>query len=838
MSDRPVFPLTGRWPSALGVLLLVAVTASIWWRNHDILSDLYDYSSVIAAAGKLESGLKPYVDFRSTMQSSTYLLSRAVEVLCGRGYLELTRGGLAFAVMGAVLTFALWRRSFGVAGGLALAAAVAWSGLSQHVVIFYNTIGILCLALVVMGVAQSPSLWPSTSRDRMVVIGALVLGGINKLNFQCLAVALSAVLVVDAGLSGRIGWRDAVRSGGVLLGAGLVLPLALELGWTGASPQLWFENVVQLADARVQAWTKLGEPGVYLGPAYDLHHHIPFKWLTGAGLVLLMVVAGVVLHGCWRGPGTLQRKLGRTHVVGVYVLGAAVGGVLLTVTNVETIALTSLAFLIGAAALWVGTMGPEPPRTGPGARLGWLLPVAGLFWAVNGGWAAWNGSRVLFAREHRERNTFVRLENAPAALGYMEGVRFDAFLHETLLSVDRELQRLQTRRPDLSGVLFGPGYEWLERSFPEATMPGMPVWYDVGTVLREDDGAWLRGRLESRGVDRILAHPAWESWPVGFRDTLRKEYRAVPVGRLATLYERKGTEDAPVAAESFAAGEPLAVIERTGSNFHRFGLAVPADCTIAASPWGDILGRSGTWQWHWPRGPVIAEGTIVARRLQPVDRPVRFEVVATATGADGRETVLWEKVATLPAGQRNLRLPKFRLTPYGDAVRWRLSVEPQQGESLFVGFRELRVTQTQEKAEVRPPPPTVVAADGHWLDLTDGTRIWRRVATAAGSRPAPGQAAAFEAWTWRESGDTPWRVVLEAESGADGAGTPAVVMLMWYRAGRIELLRQEALEAQHSGEVVFEGWMPEPGGWLGVAVRPLEQGKRLASRIHVRGWSY
>ena len=77
---------------ALGLVLL-AMT-SIWLRNRDILSDLYDYSSVIVAAGKIESGLRPYVDFRSTMQSGSYALTRAVEIVAGRNSLDQVANGL------------------------------------------------------------------------------------------------------------------------------------------------------------------------------------------------------------------------------------------------------------------------------------------------------------------------------------------------------------------------------------------------------------------------------------------------------------------------------------------------------------------------------------------------------------------------------------------------------------------------------------------------------------------------------------------------------------------------------------------------------------------------
>ena len=335
---RSASPLE-KWGAWLGLALVAGVAAAIWWRNHDILSDLYDYSSVIASAGKIEAGLKPYVDFRSTMQSSTYLLNRGVELVAGRDYLGLVTGGLAVSLVGTVALFSLWRRSFGVAGGLMLAAGVVWSGLAQHVVVFYNPVGILCLAIVVAGLARSPRLWPLWQWDRALVIGALILGGINKINFQAHALALATMLILHAWTSRRIEARHAIASLLVLAYAGVVVPIGFELAWTGATFAQWYENVVGLSAERVDYIKRLTDPAVYTGPAHDLHYHIFFKQLAALGLVLLALVVAMAMRSAWREAATNGSRCLRLVVIGTYGLGAAVGGVLLTITNVETVAL-------------------------------------------------------------------------------------------------------------------------------------------------------------------------------------------------------------------------------------------------------------------------------------------------------------------------------------------------------------------------------------------------------------------------------------------------------------------------------------------------------------------
>jgi len=615
----------------------------------------------------------------------------------------------------------------------------------------------------------------------------------------------------------------------------MVFPLGFELAWTGATPTQWYENVVVLAAERVDYLKRVMDPAVLRGPTHDLHHHIVFKQLTALGLALLALVVGMAMRNAGRETATRGARCLRLGLLGVYGLGAAAGGVLLTITNVETVALTSLAFPIAAAGLWAAAVRPD---VGVPAwpRMAWLLPAAGLFWAVDGGMAAWAGSRVLFGRRDVNRNVFVRLHDAPPALRYLEGVRLDAELHRTLLMVASELDRLKGSRANLSGVLFGSTFEWLERAYPEAILKGMPVWYHVGTAFRENDGDWLAGRLTRHRVDRILVHPAWESWPGGFRKRLDHDYRALPISSMARLYEKIGTEQQAVAMRSFQAGEPLTMLERTGSNLHLLGSPVPAGFAFSTSPWGEYLAGAGAWEWNWCAGPFIVEGLVVANRRGPTATPARFIVSAT-TGEGGEpRTELWKTPVEIAAGESWVRLP-FRITPYGKAVHFKVEPEGADAEQLQVGVREVRISQTSESV-LEPPPPTTVIEPGRYVQLGDGRTALFRSTEVGRYDQQSWQANPIEAWTRRDSGSTPWRVTLEVEPSTDGQGTPPIVMLFYYRGGRVDLLSQQVIDAGTKGEISFGGWMAETSGWLGVAVRPSERGKPFSSLVRVKGWSW
>lgn len=811
------------------VLILILFGATfVWLRNRDILSDLYDYSSMITAAGKVEAGLKPYTDFRSTMQSACYVLPALVEKIAGHNYLGLTWGGLVLSLGGAVALFILLRSNFGALTAAMLTGAVTLAGFAQHVVIFYNPLGILCLAIVIFGLADPTT---RTTWRMGLVIAALIIGGANKINFQALAIGLGGILILRSGVAGYFSWKQVCGWWTALLGFGLIVPIGLELWWTGATPNEWYFNVIGLAEARVGYVSQIFSLKSYLEPTYTLHKHVLIEPLHTIGLGVLLGVSFLA----WKQISiksatetTPRRILFQRVVLVLMAVAVGIGGVLLTITNIEIITLTSLGVLVGTAALAMsfGVSGRKSTQL--------LLSVAALLWIVVGGYAAWSGSRVLYGRGGTDRVPFVRLDNPPPSLQYLEGVRLDADLRDSLLLTAKELDRIEKKQGDLSHVLFGPTLEWLERAHPESILKGMPVWYDLGTSLQTTDGPWLIESLNNKQIDQIFLHPDWESWPEDFQLWLHKNFRAISIGKVVKLYERRSTLQATEAPKTFAENNALAMLDRTGSQIHVRTTQVPLENPphFMTSPWGDFFGTTGDWTWRWNLPSRVVEGLFVsvAESTLKSATSISWRIVAKS---EGEHEVLLSRKINLSATQSESRVP-FRIEPNGRPLIFEIEAEGESASSIATGWREIRILHVGESADKSPPPGLNITAPVHQMIAPDGSIYWLRVKNDQFEQNS--YATAFEVWKKGAESSENWQATLSIEPQTEFPGATPVVMLIWCKSSRLEIL-QQAVPPITSGTFTVGAAMPEPGGWLGVVVRPIEQGKPLNARLRLERWS-
>jgi hypothetical protein len=800
-----------------------ALVVAIWLHNRDILRDLYDYSSVIVAAGKIEAGLRPYVDFRSTMQSATYALNRGVELLFGANYLALTYGGLIVALGGGAALAWLWRRSFGWTAGAVLAGAVAVSGLAQHVVVFYNPIGLVCLAIVAAALAHDPRLWRLRSPETALACLALVLGGTNKINFHAFTCGLAALLVIRAWWMDESSGRSTLASIGMLILCGALLPLGLELLWTGASLRQWIDNVLLLPSERVGLVTEFLRRDIILHPAYDIYHHLLFKKLALVGLLFLAASGFATWHGL--AGDLLRRRAGLWLVVAVPV--CALGGLLLTVTNVETPALTTLPFVVGAAAVWAAF---ERRMPAPARRFGTIaLPAAAAVWIVVGGYAAWEGSRVMFGAVDPNRASFIRLVSPPPSLVYLRGVRLDAGLHHSLIRAAAEAERLKAQRGNLSRVLFGPAMEWFERAYPESILRGMPVWYHLGTAFRNNDGPWLEASLASKRIDTIILNPSWESWPGPFRDYLDRYFTHSAPAQGLQIYEARTAGSSMAPPRSVAALRPLMFCRRTHSNIHISSTQIPPELDFCDSPAGEFLGTAGSSRWRWTNDVRDLSGTFVAV-LQPGEgAPVR---IAWRIVDDSDSRVLASGDSLLSAEAPCARTT-FSLQLQTKGLRF--EIDSPANSTVRAGWRDLWVRQIGT-AQTRPPP---AAVDGYADDFAEiNTVPFVRHASIKDTPPEGGWIPSpLEAW--RDCGTTcsPWKVRIAARRRHDVSGSPTLLSLVWYKGGRIEILREKMISPEVEETVELEGWMPEPGGWMGVFARAADIAQPPNCFVRIESWT-
>jgi len=800
-------------------------TVAVWLRNHDILWDLFDYSIVVAAPGRIEAGLRPFASIRSPMQSSVYLFNYATEAVFGRTYLALTLGGLVQALGGGLLLRWLVRPALGSWGSTVLTSGVVLAGLIQHMIFFYNPIGILCFSLVVLGLAIEPRLGPVLSWRAGLVLAAAFIGGINKLNYHGAALVIGGLLVLGAWAGGRLTRQDVVRAALLLAMFGLVLPLGFELAWTGATLPQWFHDVVLLPGARHEHFEQVFSPAIYLQPAFALHHHLAFPAIGGLGLLVLVVAGGWLLSdAAQRRCHWLECATRITLVLAGIVLGA-----LLMITNHETVMLTSLAYPVMAAAIYLhGRRG----ALGSGHWLGGTVMGATLVWSVCGGYAAWHGSRVLYGLNPPPRAEYVRLDAAPVGLAYFQGVRLHASQLEAYKITAAQLAEHAAAEGGLKNVLLGPGLELFERGYPEAITRDAPVWYDAGTTLSGEDVGYFRQLLHG-GRRHLITQRGWQAWPVAIQQMLFEDYQEENVGSRDVMYVPKIRDRVPAVNDTPGRLSWNHFHASTQSNVLITATRYSPNMELKAGPRGGVFGAEQDSNWLLPMGPRDFRGQAVAW-LQPgfeKDRQVSFRIMA---GEGDDAELLWETPALLTAGRPSVSIP-FQLQSAGKPLHLQVVVAGEKSAEVFAGWRSVLITRAGQ-LDSTPPLPY----------LSDLQRVTPAGADATGQplwfgrlQPTPDQIGwmTVPAISWRDydAATRKVRVTLEFSPDTGRHCDSMEIMLAWYRAGRLEILERKQLDLRAGNQLVMESSLPESVGWVGFIAKPIGT-EDLGGLMRVVSW--
>ncbi len=794
------------WGAALLVIVSVLV---LWFRNRDVLRDVFDYSVVIAAAGKVEQGYKPYTDVRTPMQSSVYLLSDLSERMFGRDYAGLTLGGLVQGLAGGLLLLFLSYRALGVSLATGLSLAVVLAGLMQHVVFFYNPIGIWCLGVVLLGLAAEPTLWPVRSPRACLVLFALFLGGINKINFHGVTLVLAVLLSAASWLGGRIALSAAARNVRVLAVFGGILPVAFELAWTGATYAQWLEQVVFGPTARHAFLAQIISPAIYLSPAQDYYSHFLLRGIGGLGLGLLLAT------GCWL---MIEARAGNRPAAdwllrGFLTVAGAVAAGALMITNHETVLLTSLAYPLIAAACYLQYRG-----AGRRAEL-WMrkiLLMGTLVWSVAGGYAAWHGSRVLYGQNPPPREAYVRLESSRPAMAYFNGVRM---LPEQIDAFERTAARLEAiERSEgmLQDVLFGAGQEWLERAYPRAIVRNAPIWLHAGTSLHDGDGAYFLELLDN-GRRRLLVQRGWEAWPPEIGRILGEKYLAEEIGSRDVLYHPRGPRPPEAGPTSPISPPQLELRNVMESNVVMAATRWSEGMALEAAP---AVAAWGAWRssnWAWPLGSNALHGLAVARAAPELRETFKVTFRIMADDPERGRLLLEESMVVGP-GRTGPELA-FSLHAGGRPL-WLQTIVPYEADGLvFAGWRELRITHSNEQDRSVPPAISAGLVRVSHVGRTEEAEELRYGPVDSGHSSEGWNHVPGEHWKRTEADAGLVRVVVQLRRNAARSGDPVSLMLAWYRAGRFEIMAERLVDPGTTTEAELSGNMPEPGGWIGVLGR-------------------
>ncbi|MBI2517731.1 MAG: hypothetical protein HYV95_12575 [Opitutae bacterium] len=788
-----------------GGLAIVLVLALLpWWRNHHYLRDLYDYGLVIAANGHLDRGQRPYVDFTTPIQAGFLGMNWAVEQAGGGTYAALTHGaaGLILA-SGLVLPLMLARR-WPVWAAALVGGAVTVASASQHTILWHNALGVFCLAVVSWSTAIASVLQRVNWPWHLLAAAGLFLGGINKLNFHLVAVAAGLAWALRAGLVRRVGWGRVVATMLSVFAAGVLLPLAAELAWTGASLQLWLANVVQLAaNSRLDTLPKIGSVSFLLQPIHDYYGpQLPPQ----AGLFGLFVSLAA-MAGCWPGNGAARADRWLVPAAALTVAGA---GAALLATNFEIASVGLGAWLVLAASLWLGF---APTRRRAVFLGGLLLPALALGFT---GWrSAWLGQRSQFGYSSVPRSEYVEVERLNPAYARLAGLRLPP---DFALSLELLESRLPERGADgRYPVFYGAGLEFADRFFPGIWEKGQQLWMHWGTTYGPADRVRFEARLAREKYFRaVLCTVPFDYWPGSVHDLLQAYYVRDSVGPVFRQWIRRDEN-------SLNLRDSIQSIAELGGNVDGRVLHLHRDPLTGrqASDGRRVLGTVRPAGQVLVRTPVHRVGGMVVLDRQPGagDGPLMADVKAIVHGASP-EDVRWTARLELPAGQQSLAVP-FHADGSGKQLLLWITQPAEQSGKLLVGLRDLEITHAADAAGGAPvlqdetmpeAPPTLELAQSLFGDIA-----WRpQQLVTRGGRPG---SQGLELPSWGElwlhtsgmTGEIRGRLTVTTATAR-----PTLVRVLWYKSGRLQILQHAWVRPDRPTD--FRAWTAEPGGWIGWVV--------------------
>lgn len=756
-----------------------------------------DYGLVAAASGRIQAGESPYVDFLTPIQAGFLQLNSWVETLLGGGFLGLTRGGALLIVVTfgsfAALLGRAWPRWFAIV----LASAITILAASQHTIIWHNTLGVFAMGVAVCSAALNPIWRRSHFAMAAVTAVALWLGGINKLNYQIVAIAGVAGFALRA----RFLKKASVAETGVtmigILVAGVIAPMATELWSTGAGLREWYENVIALSSgSRAHYLEALVSWQYYLRPYHDYYGPI---FPSAFGLLFAIFMTGAVAI-LWRSRSNLDRAL--LVLAGAGVLAA---GLAILATNHEIAFVSAAAMLVLSIAVGLGFGCAERNR------------VYGSFWAVTfaviwtqAGWlSAWEGQRSQFGHSSSSRETYREIHPSFDELAYVDGVRFPPEIAESYESLASWMK--QSERNRSLPLFYGTGLEWLEQVWPQPKVARLPLWlHDKTSYQREQDRQLYELLVPPPAFSAVVEAVPWAFWPGQSQTAVslmsQMEYRG-PFIRLRHMEE-----------QIFDSRLPVEAITTLGMNMDPQHLQLDSHPTVVPRQRTDkmvfLSSLSDSWDLttDWPgrtgrvtavlqNDPTLAgaEGTFSVESFVDGDWQLeQSQRLSVAIGEhDGSAEV-----------EFRARSRKLRFSFRGDQ---------NNPSAVFGGWRGFIVLGTSESED--DPPSLFGLNEAQLADTPIPTSLnheadfpYARSRGAVVIEDSVTLQPEDEYWVKSDSifEALPGSVRFDLVSGSHNAE----LTILWVKGGRIQILNTLKLTADTNAHA-FSLRSPGPGGWLG-----------------------
>ncbi|MDQ5978277.1 MAG: hypothetical protein QG602_1251 [Verrucomicrobiota bacterium] len=790
-----------------------------WWHNRTHLRSFFDYGLVVAGAGRIEAGQKPYVDFISPAQAGWYFWNWAAEQVAGGTFQAMTTGGAASIVVSlAVLCWILMRRWPWPAAVLVATGLVCMT-VSQHTLLWYNPWGVVWLVVAAWTGAVAPVLRREDWPWHALAAAAFFFGGVNKVNMQLMALGLAMAWAVRAGLTGRAAWaRVALTT--LFYAVCVVLPVLIEMAWTGASFAAWWHSVITLPAA-----SRSGMAFKAFAPEYlftPFNHHYPGVVLLQAGLVgvvLTLLTLTAILRKTWREAGWWEK------VLPILCAGTAyVGGVVLMATNMDIVFIAFGGWLGLLVALWLGY---GLPARGPwfyGTLVGPAVVVGAVAW-----YSAWQGNRSQFGHSASHRDAYVAAETAGSDFAYLRGTLMPPETVESLKQMARWRQSLSPERK--AGHFFGPGTEWAAHIWPALHTPGLPIsiYRQPGNSDGQAEMARLMAALSGGTFKEITVAGVADNWDYYQRMVLDHRYEKIHLGEVYHVYSFNEGEN--------VSGSPIWFKRRFGGNVDSRGIDSSAQFMEAdgARMFLGVVEAQGMMQVKIPSNRL--QGEVLVRRLEGAPKvSAQAEFVIYAQNAKARYE-RWRQKVELAADQHEAVVP-YAIDSSGFPTTFTVEIPPEhqgviaagwrgpQINHVGVGWRTDPVWFSRGKSAAVPLDESALAAllPDAWRPEEAYMRNGR--VTAQGVELLPGG----EIWLKTRGFVTEFVGQGKVESDWNSSAVPRL-RAMWYKAGRLEVCSdKEARENDHA--VDFRSWCSEGDGWLIIAVDSTVNAPAIRVRVN------
>lgn len=810
-------PSGGGWIVAgFGLILALAP----WWRNREFLREYLDYGIMMAGVGRIAEGQRPYVDFGTPLQSATLWLNWAAERIFGGTFLGMTWGNAVLITMSMmVLTYLLAGKSPRWLA-LLLPWVVVVSSAGQHTIIWYNSIGVICLAIVTWASANAPLLSRRDAVSHALVCAALVLGGGNKLNFHLVALSMATGWTLRAVLLDPTKWKRGILTLLLWLLSGTFIPWGIELVAAGATPTEWTRNIFgSAAENRGQMLNHIVDPSFYVRTLHDYYGPV----FRPAGALIVSLLSIMILLG-WRNRAPRDRIL----LVVVVLMGWLASSALLA-TNREIVYVALAAGLTIIVSIWMGF--------GIGVQSRW--PWAAL-WIASGligsqAWiSSWHGQRMLYGHHSADRFDYREIDQSKGNFNYFKGTllpREVASGIESLAAIYRDTATKLNRRPR---VFMGRGLEALYRAIPTEQPWGLPLWVSDITYEKKDTAILIR-RLSS-SIDLVIEEPTWNFLPSGVRKTLERRSLTERVGIFRIHHLNTPLPDGIKATYS-----NLEIRQIFGGNidyrYITFGHALWGFESAEGIPFLGTSGPRGEFQFELPVNRI--ENSFVFQKNTRDGAPVSatFSIESDSTVSPYSTEILWSKTVELSTPSEMVSAP-ITLDVGGRPVRFKVEIAADTIDRATAGWNLPTIKHSYIET---PEPPSLRKFELERIELSPAI-----YGPAFENRPAAGtkivvaktfsedscltMAGAGEIWVRASS---PWsHLRFQATVAANSAprSTP-VIRLVWYEGGRVQILDQMRLLDRERGQE-FHGWPAEDFGWFGVLIDPTPHNIAVNIRIH------